>query len=154
MEKFAGDAGAWNEMCEMCLEVGDFNSAAFCLEEIVLSQPLDTNLHCKLGEVYATLGGIDNMKLARKHLAQALDIEPENKRALYSLIAVSSEFIELASKSKIKVNEVESDIAMELLRFSSEQLQIAYEGSELQSIVKAVLDDYESSLPQNKGLVL
>ena len=38
----------------------------FCWEELVLSQPLDSTLHCELGELYATLGGVTNFLRARK----------------------------------------------------------------------------------------
>ena len=139
--KFPGDASAWYEMYERCLEFGDFHSAAYCLEELVLSQPLDSKLHCKLGELYATLGGLDNMKLARKHLAQALDLQPDSKRAIYSLIAVSSEYIELAAKNNEKANTFEITIAKELLKLCSEELIKSYKGNELESNVKAVVNE-------------
>ena len=81
LSQHPGDVAAWNTMAEVCLSVSDFTGAAYCYEEVILGQPLDSNIHCKLGEVYCTAGGLSNTKLARKHLAQAVQLDPNNLRA-------------------------------------------------------------------------
>ena len=43
--------------------VSKYEAAAFCYEELVLSNPTSHINHCRLGEIYYTLGG--------KHIAKA-----------------------------------------------------------------------------------
>lgn len=146
IEKFSGDASAWKEMGDLCLEIGDFNGATYCWEELVLAQPLDSKLHCKLGELYATLGGIENLTLAKKHMAQSLDLDPKNKRALYGLVSTSSDFLKLVASGKDNVAVDEVDVAKELLKYGSEKLINEYEGKKIQNSLTSVLDDYKASI--------
>ena len=82
-----------------CLDFGDYDGAIFCWEELVLSQPLDSTLHCELGELYATLGGVKNFLRARKHLAQGLDLD-SNIVELFFLLGVVSSYMELVVTGK------------------------------------------------------
>jgi tetratricopeptide (TPR) repeat protein len=89
-----GDVAAWHEMAEVCLASCDYAGAAYCLEEVVLGCPLDSNVHVRLAEAYCTAGGLSNAKLGRKHMAQAVQLDPDNLRAWYGLIAASEGYLD------------------------------------------------------------
>ena len=93
-----GDIAAWYEMATRCLSVCDYASAAYCLEEAILGCPLDSSLHCRLAEIYCTLGGLEYGKLARKHMCQAVQLEPNNLRAWYGLLAVAECYLDEVDK--------------------------------------------------------
>lgn len=148
-----GDSGAWMEMHHKCMEVGDYNGAAFCMEEVLLSSPLDAKLHCLLGELYATIGGMNNLILARKHFSMSLELKnPErgNLRALFSLVSVTDTFIEECARSSAKTGkksqkeiDVEHDIevAKELIKFGGEKILAFYtRGAKESKLAKAVVD--------------
>jgi len=155
LERFPGDVGAWKEMGRSCLDVGDYDGAIFCWEELVLSQPLDSTLHCELGELYATLGGVKNLLRARKHLAQALDLDPEYSRALFSLFGVVSSHMELVvigkGESKAHFEEHDFEVAKALFKFCFRKVSNRWKGSKHSRTSKAmmkVLEDYEHLFKQ------
>jgi len=148
-----GDSGAWMEIYQSCMEIGDYKGAAFAVEEMLLASPLDAHLHCMLGEVYATIGGLSNLQLARKHLSMSLELKiPEsgNLRALYSLISVANAYIDefYGSKKNQKDANIEFDVevAKELVKFGGESIQSLYakygKNSELAKIVNRVISTY------------
>lgn len=72
LEQNMADTAAWYELANRRLELGDYQGAAYALEEVILASPLESSLHCLLAEVYATIGGLENLKLARKHTSNHL----------------------------------------------------------------------------------
>jgi len=155
LEKFPSDASAWQQMYEACMDVGDYKSAAFCMEELVLSSPLDAQLHCTLGEVYASISGpgvLDNLRLARKHLAQSLDLDSstQNIRAFYALIACASSFItELCRSNKKAVEKISKEeelVAMELIKYGSDKLITIYSKSSNKRLENIVIELLKQTL--------
>lgn len=145
-----GDVAAWNQMAEACLSVSDFQGAAYCYEEVILGCPLDSNIHCKLGEAYCTVGGLSNAKLARKHMAQAVQLDSNNLRAWYGLIAAAEGFLEevdkISGKGKKEAEEEGVEVAKELIKFGGEKLMHVYKGSKMRSIVEGLLKESSESL--------
>lgn len=151
LSKNPGDIAAWNQMAEACLSMSDFAGAAYCYEEVILGCPLDSNIHTKLGEAYCTAGGLANAKLARKHLAQAVQLDSNNLRAWYGLIAAAEGYLEevenLSSKGNKREAEEEGvDVAKELIKFGGEKLMQVYKGSEMKSVVERLLKESSESL--------
>lgn len=154
LSRHPGDIAAWNQMAEVCLSASDFQGAAYCYEEVILGCPLDSNIHCKLGEAYCTAGGLANAKLARKHLAQAVQLDSNNLRAWYGLIAAAEGYLEevdrIASKSKGNSKKEAEDegveVAKELIKFGGEKLMQVYKGTKLMNIVERVLKDSSECL--------
>ena len=143
-----GDIAAWHTMAEVCLSVSDFMGAAYCYEEVILGCPLDSNMHTKLGEVYCSAGGgLSNCKLARKHLAQAVQLDPNNLRAWYGLIAASESYLEEVDKmssskgSKKEAEEEGVEVAKELIKFGGEKLMQVYKGTDMLKIVERLLQE-------------
>ena len=63
MEKFQADASAWQELANLYISLSKYDSAAFCFEELILSDPMNHMKHCRLAEIYYTMG--------REHYAAA-----------------------------------------------------------------------------------
>lgn len=144
LELNQGDPAAWMEMYHTCMGLGDYKSAAFCLEESVLACPLDYKLHCMLAEVYVTIGSISNLKLARKHFAQSLELNPSNVRALFGLVSATSSYIDLVSEKKNKEEE-DLEVAKELLKYGVDKIMPLYkDNSAMSKAVRDVMDQYRS----------
>lgn len=143
------DVSAWYEMAQLRLSIADFKGAAYALEQVVLGSPLDADVHRELGEVYATIGGLENLTDARKHMAQALELEPSNIRAQFGLLSVSQQFLDESDSSSTKqkkLDEHERLVATELVRYGAVEIIKSYKGSKLFAIVKRVIDDYAENL--------
>lgn len=139
-----GDVAAWNQMAEARLAASDFQGAAYCYEEIVLGCPLDSNVHARLAEACCTAGGIANARLARKHAAQAVQLDPNNLRAWYGLIAAAEgylEEVERLSKGKREAEEEGAEVARELIKFGGEKLMQVYKGTDMMKIVERMLKE-------------
>ena len=56
LEKFQADASAWQELANIYLSLSKYDLAAFCFEELIIGNPTNHINHCRLGEIYYTLG--------------------------------------------------------------------------------------------------
>jgi len=141
------DAAAWYELAALKKELGDWKAAAYCLEEVLLASPASAQIHCELAECYATVGGggLDNLKTARKHMAQALELEPTNVRAQMGLVVVSNQYLQEAENVK-NADEFEVEVAQELVKFGVEKVLASYKGSPMAESVKTLMTEYKDSL--------
>lgn len=82
------DVGSWVELSELYLTLSDNEAALHCLEELILLDPKNAHYHTRLAEVLYTLGGKENVLLARKHYTISLTNQSAkfNVRALYGLL--------------------------------------------------------------------
>lgn len=143
------DVSGWYEMAQLRLSLADFKGAAYALEQVVLGSPLDADVHRELAEVYATIGGLENVACARKHMAQALELEPSNLRAQFGLVSVSQQFLDesdASSTKQKKLDEHERLVATELVKYGASEVLKSYKGSKLFASVKRVMDDYTENL--------
>eukprot|EP00164_Ancoracysta_twista_P005263 GFYU01007204.1.p1 GENE.GFYU01007204.1~~GFYU01007204.1.p1 ORF type:complete len:294 (-),score=83.71 GFYU01007204.1:24-905(-) len=85
LKNFMMDKDAWLELLDLHIANQQYVLARFCAEELVLLHPQNPLYHTRLAEVMYTLGGVDNLKLARKHYSQALEFHPTYMRALLGL---------------------------------------------------------------------
>ena len=60
-----------------------YKRAAFCMEELLLCDPDNYLFHQHYAEMLYTMGGVENIDMARKYFAQSLKLNPNNMRALY-----------------------------------------------------------------------
>lgn len=88
---FMSDQEAWHELSNLYMQVNDYAKAAFCMEEVLLHNPHSHLIHQRLGEIRYTMGGLDNVMIAKTYYAQAIKLNPRNLRALYGLYLVSRE---------------------------------------------------------------
>jgi len=90
LKTFMADSEAWSELADMHLAQGNYRHAAFCIEELILSNPHNHLLHQRLAEIKYTEGGMENMELAKSYFTQACHLNPNNIRALYGLVLATS----------------------------------------------------------------
>lgn len=143
------DVSGWYEMAQLRLSLADFKGAAYALEQVVLGSPLDASVHVELAEVYATIGGLENTACARKHMAQALELEPSNPRAMFGLVSVSQQFLDesdASSTKQKKLDEHERLVAAELVKYGAAEALKAYKGTKLFASVKRVMNDFTENL--------
>ena len=142
-----GDSGAWYELSKFRMELGDFKGAAFGLEEVLLASPADAKLHCELGECYATIGGLENLGLARKHMAQALELDPTLRRAQFGLVSVANDYLtEADAAGKKNLDEFEIEVSKQLVKYGAEQVLASYKGKNIFPVVKTLMAEYTDGL--------
>lgn len=188
------DTAAWSELARLRMEMGDFKSAAFSLEEVILAMPADSDMHVALAECYSTLAAsssssttttttsssslsdLEYCLLARKHMAQALELDITNRRALFGLIVTSNDYLVVASQASSKTkkqlaasvsassatdddddgknnnssasHDHEQLVAKELIKFGAEHLLQSYKGttSKMFAAVQSLLSEYTKGL--------
>ncbi|XP_053970071.1 ER membrane protein complex subunit 2-like [Anastrepha obliqua] len=85
LKTFMSDQEAWHELYALYLAEGDYSKAVFCLEEVLLHNPHSHLIQQRIAEIRYTMGGIENVEIARTYYSQALKLNPNNLRALYGL---------------------------------------------------------------------
>ncbi|KAG7556790.1 Tetratricopeptide repeat-containing domain [Arabidopsis suecica] len=91
LELFMADHDAWRELAELYLSLQMYKQAAFCYEELILSQPTVPLYHLAYADVLYTIGGVENIISARKYYAATIDLTGgKNTRALLGICLVSS----------------------------------------------------------------
>lgn len=139
-----GDTAAWYELAGYRRELGDYKGAAYALEEVILGGAAsDSKIHCELAECYATIGGLENLMLSRKHMAQALELDPDNRRAMFGLAVAANAYLEEASAgAKKDWDDHEVAVAEELVKYGAEQVLKKYKGSDMHSAIRILMKEY------------
>lgn len=145
LEQNMVDCAGWYELAQFRANMADYKGAAYAMEEVVLSCPLESSVHCELAELYSTIGGLDNLVLARKHMAQSLELDATNRRAQFGLVVAANAYLlEAESASKKKLDEHEVAVAKELVKYGAEQLLASYNGCPMFSAVKELMEEYQN----------
>ncbi|PPS04825.1 hypothetical protein GOBAR_AA15835 [Gossypium barbadense] len=114
LEIFMADHDAWRELAEIYVSLQMYKQAAFCYEELILSQPTvplyhlayaDKEIHkhefrvftvsqdnaFHLALVLYTLGGLENLQTSKKYYASTIDLTGgKNTRALLGVCLCTS----------------------------------------------------------------
>ncbi|KAI8555936.1 hypothetical protein RHMOL_Rhmol05G0214500 [Rhododendron molle] len=86
LEIYMADQDAWRELGEIYVSLQMYKQAAFCYEELILSQPTNPLYHLAYADVLYTLGGLENVQSAKKYYASATDLTGgKNTRALFGI---------------------------------------------------------------------
>ncbi|KAK1390051.1 ER membrane protein complex subunit 2, partial [Heracleum sosnowskyi] len=86
LEIFLADHDAWRELAEIYVSLQMYKHAAFCYEELLLSQPMIPIHHLAYADVLYTLGGLENLHTAKKYYASTIDLTcGRNTRALMGI---------------------------------------------------------------------
>ncbi|XP_062836159.1 ER membrane protein complex subunit 2 isoform X1 [Anolis carolinensis] len=122
LEQFVGDQEAWHELAELYINEHDYAKAAFCLEELMMTNP-HNHLYCQqFAEVKYTQGGLENLELSRKYFSQALKLNNRNMRALFGLYMSASH---IASNSKASAKMKKDN--MKYASWAANQINRAYQ---------------------------
>lgn len=134
LETFMADHDAWRELAEIYVSLQMYKQAAFCYEELILSQPTVPLYHLAYADVLYTLGGVDNILLAKKYYASTIDLTGgKNTKALFGICLCSSAIAQL-TKGRNKEDK---------------------ESPELQSLAAAALEkDYKQRAPAKLPLLI
>ncbi|KAL4352613.1 hypothetical protein GQ457_06G019610 [Hibiscus cannabinus] len=91
LEIFMADHDAWRELADIYVSLQMYKQAAFCYEELILSQPTVPLYHLAYADVLYTLGGLENLQTAKKYYASTIDLTGgKNTRALFGICLCSS----------------------------------------------------------------
>ncbi|XP_076939500.1 uncharacterized protein LOC143608326 [Bidens hawaiensis] len=86
LEIFMADHDAWRELAEIYVSLQMYKQAAFCYEELILSQPMIPQHHLAYADVLYTIGGLENLQTAKKYYASTIELTGgKNTRALYGI---------------------------------------------------------------------
>ncbi|GIY94024.1 ER membrane protein complex subunit 2 [Caerostris extrusa] len=103
--KFMSDHEAWMELSDLYLMEQDYNKAAFCFEELILYNPHNHLYHQRYAEIQYTIGGLENMELARAYFAQSIKLNPRNMRSLYGFFLAATNVAASPKCSALKKKE-------------------------------------------------
>ncbi|XVF42157.1 hypothetical protein PTKIN_Ptkin01aG0337300 [Pterospermum kingtungense] len=133
LEIFMADHDAWRELAEIYVSLQMYKQAAFCYEELILSQPMVPLYHLAFADVLYTLGGLENLQTAKKYYASTIDLTGgKNTRALLGICLCTSAISQL-SKGRNKEDK---------------------ESPELQSLAATALEkDYKQRAADKLGLL-
>jgi len=126
LSTFCSDTEAWCMLHELYLMAQHYKKAAFCIEELVLINPMNYIYHVRAGEIVYSQGiserggSHDQLLTARKYFAHALELKPGCLRALYGILLVCAV---LGNSTKGKGTKVDT---AELVAFVQPQLLKAY----------------------------
>ncbi|GMI79209.1 hypothetical protein like AT3G04830 [Hibiscus trionum] len=91
LEIFMADHEAWRELAEIYISLQMYKQAAFCYEELILSQPTVPMHHLAYADVLYTLSGLENLQTAKKYYASTIDLTGgKNTRALFGICLCTS----------------------------------------------------------------
>lgn len=147
LKKFLNDTEAWLELCEMYLEEMDYTKAAFCMEELILTNPYNHLYHQRYAEIKYSQGGLDNVELAKSYFCQAAKLNPKNVRAHFGLFLCCSH---LSSTGKA-TGQRKKDLH-KLAEFAAEGLLQVYESegsNEHNALKKAALESMLKNMEIN-----
>uniref|UniRef100_A0A8C7NKV8 ER membrane protein complex subunit 2 n=1 Tax=Oncorhynchus mykiss TaxID=8022 RepID=A0A8C7NKV8_ONCMY len=135
---------AQGKSAEAIRELNDYGKAAFCLEELMMTNP-HNHLYCEqYAEVKYTQGGLENLELSRKYFAQALKLNNRNMRALFGLY-MSASHIAACPKVNATVKKANVKYAAWATNQINRAYQLAGRGTkENKCSVKAVEEMLES----------
>ncbi|KAL3315870.1 ER membrane complex subunit 2 [Cichlidogyrus casuarinus] len=102
LEMFMVDFDAWAELADLYINANDFRQAAFCLEELILSNPLNYFYMLKFADIKYSEGGSENLETARAYYCQAFHLNPHSLRSLYGIFLSASGLAMAASNSGSK----------------------------------------------------
>lgn len=102
LKSFMNDHEAWIQLAELYIQEQEYSKAAFCVEELILSNPHNHLYHERYAEIQYTINTPESLELARAYFSQAVRLKPTSLRALYGLILTSNHLANSSKNSKNK----------------------------------------------------
>lgn len=133
LETFMADYDAWRELAEIYTSLQMYKQAAFCFEELILAHPTNALYHLGYAELLYTLGGIDNLRTARKYYSAAIELSAgQNMRALYGVCLCGAAMNQPKARGRTEEKE------------SQELISLA---------ASVIVKEYKEKAPSKVGLV-
>jgi ER membrane protein complex subunit 2 len=159
LEQNYSDTCAWYELAKLRMDIGDYKGASFCLEEVMVASPSFAIIHCELAECYATAAatttttststtvGDDLLLLARKHIAQAIELDSTLVRAQLGLVTISNMYLQQQlTSNKKNYDEFEVTVTKELIKYGAELVLASYKGTVLYTTMNSLMNEYTEGL--------
>lgn len=105
LKKFMNDTEAWSELCDLYIQEQEYTKAAFCMEELILSNPHNYVYYLKYAEIQYTIGSTESIELAKSYFSQAHKLNSDSIRALYGVYLCSMVLSGSPKLSAIKQKE-------------------------------------------------
>ncbi|KAL8260227.1 hypothetical protein R6Q59_028180 [Mikania micrantha] len=130
LEIFMADHDAWRELAEIYVSLQMYKQAAFCYEELILSQPMIPLHHLAYADVLYTIGGLENLQTAKKYYASTIELTGgKNIRALYGICLCIYAISQVTKGKNTEDRKISVDAAAVLhkdyMRSSPEKLTLA-----------------------------
>jgi len=91
LKTYMNDMEAWQELSDLYLKVQDYAKAAHTMEELVITHPHHHLYQQRYADILYTLGGMDNIEIARSYYANAVKLSNQtNMRAFYGLMLTAN----------------------------------------------------------------
>jgi len=131
---FMAETDAWVELGELYLSIKEYQNALFCFEEVILAEPDNFHYHVKYADIRFTIGGSENLNLAKQHYAHSIELNNENNlRGLYGLC------LTIFALSKQKGSKItKEDVA--LFNLASDLLKKNYKDNQNFDIIEGTLE--------------
>jgi len=128
------DIDAWGELADLYLYMRDYQNASFCIEELILTEPDNFHFHVKYAEIKFTMGGLENLNLAKHHYAHSIELNTNNNfRGFYGLC------LTIFALSRQKGNKLSKD-DVSLFNFASDLLKKNYKDNDKFDLVEGTLE--------------
>ena len=146
LKKFLNDTEAWSELCDLYIQEQDYVKAAFCMEELILSNPHNYVYYVKYAEIQYTINTAESIELAKSYFSQAFKLNSDSLRALYGIYLCS---MVLSGSQKISINKQKEYV--KTASWALEQINEQYEKakSPISNEVDSIIDGLENSLKIN-----
>lgn len=146
LETFMNDTEAWSELCDLYIQEQEYAMAAFCMEELILSNPHNYVYYLKYAEIQYTINTAESIELAKSYFSQAFKLNSDSVRALYGVYLSS---MVLSNSPKLPANKVKE--YSKTASFALEKIKEIYKKNEtpIESEVDDLVSGLESSLKIN-----
>ncbi|XP_028404188.1 ER membrane protein complex subunit 2-like [Dendronephthya gigantea] len=104
LKRFMSDHEAWGELTDLYISQQEFSKAAFCMEELIISNPHNHLFYQKYAEILYTMRGVENLEKSRSYFSQALRLDNNNMRALYGFFMAASSLANMPKAKNKKEN--------------------------------------------------
>ncbi|PVU91518.1 hypothetical protein BB559_004113 [Furculomyces boomerangus] len=154
VDNFPNDLESWIKLSQLYLDEHLYPQAAYCIEELILMNPVNHFYHLKYAEIQYTLG---NIEMALKYYLSVVELSRDNVQGFYGVKLCSDRLMQNISSSKKTLDSARGlknkNTLSELSQLATERLLFAYSNPSATSeklIYKDDKDIEEKPTPMTK----
>lgn len=142
LKKFMNDTEAWLELSNIYITEQEYYKAAFCIEELILTNPHNHLYYQKYAEIHYTINTIESLEIARSYFSQALKLNSNNLRALYGLLLTTSN---LATQTKFSSQKKKENSKLALWSISQINNKYKQQSNQQKNLIQTMMDNLQLS---------
>uniref|UniRef100_A0A6B2L9P1 ER membrane protein complex subunit 2 n=1 Tax=Arcella intermedia TaxID=1963864 RepID=A0A6B2L9P1_9EUKA len=146
---FSTDNEAWGELSHLYLRMNMFENAAYCYEELILSDPQNYHYYTKYAEIKYTQGGLENLQTALNYFSSSIELCQENNLTAFYGLILAVDAITARNPNCVILHE-----GTPVAEWAKAEIKKKYEKApkDIQEVVFASLEVLETStLPKSKA---